>query len=102
MTQEQNSSESGTRLYSDLEVNQLIDEVSQAALDAIEQAAGEASKAAVLASIEREAAALREAQQWRTQAELAKKTGIKSAVITGVICLLSGCAAGIIIMGAGK
>jgi hypothetical protein len=78
-------------------------------LEAIEQAAGEAAKAAVLSVIEREAAALREAQQWRIQAEInalamtqAKKTGIKNAVITGIICFLSGCATGIIIMEAVK
>ncbi len=87
--------ESGTRLYSDLEVEILIDEVSQAAIEAIEKAAGEAAKAAMLASIEREAAAYREAQRWRLEAEIAKKTGIKTAVITGVICLLGGLAVGI-------
>jgi hypothetical protein len=97
-----NSSESGTRLYSDLEVETLIDEVSQAALEAIEQAAGEAAKAAVLASLEREAAALREAQRWRIQAEInqqiikeTKKTGNKNAVLTGLICFLGGLAVGI-------
>jgi len=31
--------ENGTRLYSDLEVNELINEISEAALEAIEQAA---------------------------------------------------------------
>ena len=88
---------SGTRLYNDLEVDQLIDEVSQAALEAIEQAAGEAARAAMLASLEREAAAYREANKWKLQAEIAKKTGIKTAVITGVICILSGFATGMII-----
>jgi hypothetical protein len=39
-------------------------------LEAIEQAAGEAAKAAVLSVIEREVAALREAQQWCIQAEI--------------------------------
>ena len=93
---------SGTRLYSDLEVDQLIDEISQAALEAIEQAAGEAAKAAVLASLEREAAALREAQRWRLEAEIrqetikaTKKAGTKNAVITGLICFLGGLAVGI-------
>jgi len=94
----------------------LIDEISQAALEAIEQAAGEAAKAATLAGIEREAEALREAArqqaeaaQWRIQAEInasaitqAKKAGIKNAVITGIICFVSGLAAGIIIMEAVK
>jgi hypothetical protein len=73
-----------------------------AALEAIEQAAGEAAKAAVLASLEREAAALREAQRWRIEAELkqqvineTKKAGTKNAVITGLICFLGGLAVGI-------
>ena len=90
-------SENGTRLYNDSEVETLIEEVSQAAFEAIEQAAGEAAKAAVLASLEREAAALREAQRWRVEAELrqgiilkTKKAGVKNAVIAGVICLLGG------------
>jgi len=95
-------SESGTRLYSDLEVNELINEISEAALEAIEQAAGEAAKAAVLASIEREAAALREAQRWRMEAEIrqqtikaTKKAGTKNAVIVGLVCFLGGLAVGI-------
>jgi len=97
-----NSSERGTRLYSDSEVETLIDEISQAALEAIEQAAGEAAKAAVLASLEREAEALREAQRWRIEAEIrqeaikaTKKAGTKNAVITGLICFLGGLAVGI-------
>jgi methionyl-tRNA synthetase len=82
--------ESGTRLYSDLEVDTLIDEISEAALEAIEQAAGEAAKAAVLSVIEREAVAIREAQHWKMEAETAKKAGKKNAVLTGVISFLSG------------
>jgi len=100
--QQQNSSEGGTKFYSDLEVETLIDEISEAALEAIEQAAGEAAKAAVLSVIEREAAALHEAEQWRIQAEInalavteAKKAGTKNAVITGLICLLCGLAVGV-------
>ena len=107
--QAQNLKESGTRLYSDSEVDLLIDEVSQAALEAIEQAAGEAAKAAVLSVIEREALllqakaeALREAQKWRTQAEInamavkeAKKNGTKNAIITGLVCLLGGLVIGV-------
>jgi hypothetical protein len=94
--------ESGTRLYSDLEVEFLIDEISAAALEAIEQAAGEAAKAAVLSVIEREVAALREAQRWRIQAEInalavteVKKAGIKNAVIAGMVCLLGGLVIGV-------
>jgi hypothetical protein len=100
--QAQSLNENGTRLYSDLEVNELIDEVSQAALEAIEEAAGEAAKAAVLSVIEREAEALREAQKWRTQAEInamavkeAKKNGTKKTIITGLVCLLGGLVLGV-------
>jgi len=107
--QAQSLSENGTRLYSGSEVELLIDEVSQAALEAIEQAAGEAAKAAVLSVIEREALllqakaeALREAQKWRTQAEInamavkeAKKNGTKNAIITGLVCLLGGLVIGV-------
>jgi hypothetical protein len=85
------------RLYSDLEVDLLIDAISEAALEAIEQAAGEAAKAAMLAGIEREAAALHEAQRWRVQADInamaiteEKKAGVKNAIIAGAICLVSG------------
>jgi len=97
-----NSSEIGTRLYTDSEVETLIEEISEAALEAIEQAAGEAAKAAVIASLEREAAALREAQRWRIEAEIrqetikaTKKAGTKNAVIVGLVCFLGGLAVGI-------
>jgi ABC-type transporter Mla maintaining outer membrane lipid asymmetry permease subunit MlaE len=82
----------------------LIDEVSEAALEAIEQAAGEAAQVATLASLEREAAAYREADRWRVQAEIneltvkqAKKAGVKNAVIAGLICLISGFVVGMTI-----
>ena len=88
---------SGTKFYSDLEVDRLIEELSEAAHEAIELAAGEAARAAMLESLERETAALREAQQWRIQAETnalaikeAKKKGIKTAIIVGAVCLLGG------------
>jgi hypothetical protein len=91
------------------ELDLLIDEISEAALEAIEQAAGEAAKAAILSVIEREAAAMREATyqqaqatQWRIQAEInalaitqAKRAGIKNAIIAGAVCLFSGLAIGI-------
>jgi len=100
-----NSSENETKRYSDLEVNELINEISEAALEAIEQAAGEAAKAAVLSVIEREAAALHEATRWRLEAERqkqnvkeTKKAGTKNAVITGLACLLGGLAVGSIVM----
>ena len=96
--------ESETRLYSDSEVDWLIDEISAAAYEAIERAAAESAKAATLAGLEREAAMLRDltihqadAQFWKLQAEMnllaisaAKKTGVKNAVIAGAVCLIGG------------
>jgi L-lactate utilization protein LutC len=86
----------------------LIDEISEAALAAIEQAASEAARAAMLAGLDREAAAVREASlkqaevlRWQLEAEQqkqevkdTKKAGIKNAIKAGVICLLSGLAVG--------
>jgi hypothetical protein len=81
----------------------LIDEVTAAALEAIEQAAGEAAKAAVLSVIEREAVALHEAEKWRIQAEInamaineAKKAGVKNTVIGVLIGIVGGFAVGMI------
>jgi len=92
-----NSSENETKRYSDLEVRELIDEISEAALEAIEQAAGEAAKAAVLSVLEREALALREAEQWRIQADInalavkeAKKQGVKNTIIAALIGIVGG------------
>ena len=87
----------------------LIDDLTVAALEAIEQAAGEAARAAFLASLEREAAALREAafQQaealhWRIEAEnnllaikAAKRAGVKNTVLGVVIGILGGLALGV-------
>jgi hypothetical protein len=80
----------GTRYYSGSEVERLIEEVSEAAEAAIEQAAGEAARAAVLSSLDREAKALREAAQWEELYRGAKGKTVKAAVITGVVCFLSG------------
>ena len=92
-----NSSENETRFYSDLEIELLIDEISEAALEAIEQAEAEAARAAALAAVEREAGALREAERWRLEAETARKNGIRNMIITGLACLLGGFVAGIAI-----
>ena len=97
--------ENEMKRYSDLEVETLINELSEAALEAIEQAAGAAAKAAVLTVVEREAAALREAQRWRLEAEKqkqavkeTKKAGTKNTLIAGLACLLGGLAVGSIVM----
>jgi len=80
----------------------LIDEISEAAYEAIEKAAGEAAKAAALASVEREALALREAERWRTAAEInmqeiqtAKKAGRKNSILAAVIGIVGGLALGV-------
>ena len=96
------------RYYSDLEVDclaeldLLIDDLTVAALEAIEQAAGEAARAAFLASLEREAVALREAAnqqaealRWRNEAEIIRRAGIKNTVLAAVIGILGGLAVGI-------
>ena len=61
--------------YSDYEIEILIDDLTEAAFEAIEQAAGEAAKAAVLSMVECETVALqaelamrREMERWRVEA----------------------------------
>jgi len=104
-----NSYESEIKRYSDYEVDNLIEELTEAALEAIEQAAAEAAKVMALSMLEREAAAMREATlqqaealRWRLEAELqlkavkeAKRAGIKNAIIAGAACFFGGLAVGI-------
>jgi hypothetical protein len=95
LTEGLNSSEnSGTRFYSEGEVQVIIKELSEAAEMAIERAAAEAAKAAALASIEREAAAVAEARKWRKSYQQEKAGRVKTAVITGVVCLFGGAVIG--------
>jgi anti-sigma factor RsiW len=75
----------------------LIEELTEAALKAIEIAASEAARAAILASLERETAALREAQRWRLEAETqqlavsqAINAGRKNTVLAALIGVLGG------------
>ncbi|GHV82258.1 hypothetical protein AGMMS49991_08160 [Spirochaetia bacterium] len=89
------SAETGTKYYSDLEIDLLIDDLSEAAKEAIEKAVAEAAKAAALASLEREASLLREAQRWEREYQEARSRGIRNTVITGVVCFLSGLAIGV-------
>ena len=102
--------ENETRFYSDLEVDWpaeldlLIDEISEAALEAIEQAAGEAARAAVLSMLEREAMAFKEVNRWRVEAERfskeisqTKRNRLRNIVITGLVCFTSGLLVGAII-----
>jgi hypothetical protein len=98
--------ENEMRRYSDSEVDLLIEDLSLAAYEAIEQAAGEAAKAAFLVSLEREAAANREAAnqqaeatRWRLEAENRQQAFAKEkkamwkrvlyAALIGVLCGLA-------------
>jgi malate/lactate dehydrogenase len=101
--------EEETRLYTDLEIDSLIDDISEIAIEAIEQAAAEAARAAALAAIEREAAALREAERWRREVllsmqeiETVSKTGRKNILLAALIGTFGGLlvgAGGSLIMG---
>jgi hypothetical protein len=93
-TRETPSSESGMRQYSEYEVDTLIEDLTGAAQEAIEQAAAEAARAAALASLEREAAAIREAQRLQSENSRLKQSRVKTAVVTGVICFFGGLAIG--------
>jgi hypothetical protein len=65
-----------------------------AAHEAIEQAAAEAAKAAVLASLNREMAAVAEAQRLHSENSRLRQSRVKTAVVTGLICFFGGLAAG--------
>ena len=94
--------EGGTRFYSSSEIDLLIEEITQIALEAIEQAASEAAKAAILSMLEREVAALREAEQWRREAvqnmqeiEAARRAGRKNTLLGVLLGVLGGLAVGV-------
>ena len=89
-----NSEENGTRRYSEYEVDTLIEDLTGAAHEAIEQAAAEAARAAALASLDRELAAVSEVQRLHGENSRLKQSRIKTAVVTGVICFFGGLAAG--------
>ena len=109
ITQPLNLTESGTRLYSEYEIDLLIDVLTEAAHEEIQKAAAEAAKEAVLSVIEREAVAMREATiqqaealRWRLEAERqikavkeAKRVGIKNAIIAGAVCFFGGLILGV-------
>jgi hypothetical protein len=77
----------------------LIDEITEAALEAIEQAAGEAARAAVLSMVEREAAMLRENQRLKLEAEALRRNRILIGVISFVGGLFVGVTGTLIIGG---
>jgi hypothetical protein len=89
-----NSEESGTRRYSESEVDTLIEDLTAAAHEAIEKAAAEAARAAMLASLDREMAAFAEAQRLQTENGDLRKSRVKAMVVTGVICFFGGLAIG--------
>ena len=74
----------------------LIEDLTEAALEAIEKAAAEAARAAFLQSLERETAASREAQRLRNEAEILKRAGIRNNVLVGVLCFVGGLAVGVV------
>jgi hypothetical protein len=80
--------------YSELEVDTLIEDLTVAAHEAIEQAAAEAARAAALASLERELAAVTEAQRLHGENSRLKQSRVKTAIVTGVICFFGGLAVG--------
>ena len=91
-----------TKRYSDSEIDLLIDDISNIAIEAIERAAAEAAKAAALASVEREATAMRDAERWRLEADAnllamkaAKRAGVKNTILGVAIGVLGGLALGI-------
>jgi hypothetical protein len=86
----ENSSGSEMRLYSELEVEALIEELSGAAEEAMERAAAEGARAAALASLEREAAAVREAARLQGENSRLKQSRVKAAIVTGIACFLGG------------
>jgi hypothetical protein len=88
------SSESGTRRFSEYEVDVLIEDLTMAAVEAIEQAAGEAARVAAMASLEREAAAVREARRLQGENRRLRQSKVKTSIITGVVCFLGGFAIG--------
>jgi hypothetical protein len=72
----------------------LIEDLTGAAREAIEQAAAEAARAAALASLNREMAAMAEAQRLQGENSRLKQSRVKTAVLTGVICFFGGLAVG--------
>jgi hypothetical protein len=80
--------------YTEYEVDALTEDLTAAALSAIEQAAGEAARAAALASLERETAAVREAQRLQGETSRLKQSRAKIAVVTGAACFFGGLAIG--------
>jgi hypothetical protein len=82
------------RQYSEYEVDTLIEDLTAAAEEAIEQAAAAAARAAMLASLDREMAAVRETRRLLEENGALRKSRVKAAVITGAVCFFGGLAIG--------
>jgi anti-sigma factor RsiW len=85
--------------YSESEVDTLIEDMTAAAHEAIEQAAAEAARTAMLASLDREMAAMQEAQHLQGENSRLKQSRVKAAVVTGIVCFFGGLAVGSLITG---
>ena len=90
------------RFYSDSEIELLIEDLTEAALEAIEQAAAEAARAAYLEGVEREAEVLREtarhqaeALRFRNEAEQLRRAGIRNGILIGVLSFIGGVLIGV-------
>jgi hypothetical protein len=80
--------------YGEYEVDTLIEDLTGAAREAIENAAVEAARATALAFLERELAAVSEAQRLQGENGALRKSRIKTAIVTGAICFFGGLAIG--------
>jgi hypothetical protein len=77
----------------------LIDDLTEAAKEAIEQAAGEAAKAATLAMLEQQAVIAGLALKWEIEYKTLKSVSKKNIIISGLIGFVSGAAvSGLIII----
>jgi hypothetical protein len=72
----------------------LIDDLSEAAHEAIEQAAGEAAKAATIAALENQAKAFAEIARLQKERKEMKRNRVKNAVIVGLVSFVIGSAVG--------
>ncbi|MDR2865237.1 MAG: ABC transporter permease [Spirochaetaceae bacterium] len=72
----------------------MIDDLTEAAHDAIEQAAGEAAKAATIAALENQAKALAEIARLQKEQNETKKNNIGNLIITGLSCFVAGAMVG--------
>jgi hypothetical protein len=77
-----------------LDLNTLIEDLTGAAHEAIEQAAAEAARASALASLDREMAAMAETQRLHSENSRLRQSRVKTAVVTGIICFFGGLAVG--------